>query len=119
MSTQRPLALSAGALALALLLALQIAWHAFADPPPANRFWPTLLLATVPLLPGLWTWLRNPRRGVLIGGIVCLFYFCHAVAVLYDAPGARGFALAELALTLAVIGASGWDARGYKRPPRR
>jgi uncharacterized membrane protein len=108
-----------GTVSLALLLVLQIAWHALLEPPPTNRFWPTLLLAAAPLLPGLWSSVRNPRRGVLIGGIVCLFYFCHAVAVLYAGRGSRWLALAELALTLLVIGASGWDARKYKRAPRR
>jgi uncharacterized membrane protein len=119
MSATRSSALLLGTASLALLLVLQIVWHALLEPPPANRFWPTLLLAVAPLLPGLWTSLRNPRRGVLIGGIVCLFYFCHAVAVLYVNAGARWPPLAELALTLVVIGASGWDARKYKRPPRR
>jgi len=118
MSAPRSLALVVGTCALAALLALQIAWHALLEPAPAPRFWPTLLLAAAPLLPGLWTSVRNPRRGVLIGGIVCLFYFCHAIAALYG-QGPRPPALAELVLTLSVIGASGWDARGYKRPPRR
>src|SRR6185503_12047741 len=61
-----------GLLALALLAALQIAWHALLEPAPESRFWPTLLLAVAPLLPGLWVARHNARRGVLIGGIVGL-----------------------------------------------
>jgi uncharacterized membrane protein len=57
----------------------------------------------------------NLRRGVLIGGIACLFYFCHGIGVAYDDPAARLPALAEIVLTLIVIGALGWDARKYKR----
>ena len=104
-----------GLLALALLAALQIAWHALLEPAPESRFWPTLLLAVAPLLPGLWVARHNARRGVLIGGIVGLFYFCHAIAVLYAGTSARWPALLELLLVLVVIGASGWDARGYRR----
>lgn len=67
---------------------------------------------------GLWTCRRNLRRGVLIGGIVGLFYFCHGVSVAWDDAPARIPALIEIALTLLVIGASGWDARKYKRPAK-
>jgi uncharacterized membrane protein len=111
-------ALRFGAGALLALLVLQIAWHGWWMPAAPPRFWPTLAIATVPLLPGLWTSLRNLRRGVLIGGIVALFYFCHGVSVAYGDAAARIPALLEIALTLCVIGASGWDARKYKRPPK-
>ncbi len=115
MSADRSRPLVLGSVALASLALLQLAWHAWLDPAPVPRFWPTLVLAVAPLLPGLWTALRNPRRGVLIGGIVCLFYFSHAVAALYAGGAMRWAALVELALALLVIGASGWDARGYRR----
>jgi uncharacterized membrane protein len=117
MST-RPGVLHFGACALAALLVLQILWHAWLLPPAREQLLPILALAIVPLLPGLWTCLDNLRRGVLIGGIVSLFYFCHGVSAAYSDAPARGFALLEIALTLAVIGASGWDARHYKRPPK-
>jgi len=54
---------------------------------------------------------------VLIGGIVCLLYFCHGVSAAYGDAAARLPALAEIALTLIVIGALGWDARHYQRKP--
>lgn len=110
-------ALRIGIGALLALLALQIAWHGWWQPPAAAQFWPTLALAALPLLPGLWTSLRNPRRGVLIGGIVSLFYFCHGVSAIYGDPAARAPATAEIALALLVIAASGWDARAYRRKP--
>jgi uncharacterized membrane protein len=108
-------ALQLGACALLTLLVLQIVWHAWLLPPPAPQLRPTLALAILPLLPGLLGCLRNLRRGVLIGGIVCLFYFCHGVSAAYGDASARALAFAEIALTLTVIGALGWDARHYKR----
>jgi uncharacterized membrane protein len=110
--------LHAGILALAALLALQILWHAWLFPPPAERFWPTLALSMLPLVPGVWIAPGNLRRGVLVGGIVCLFYFCHGVSIAWDDASARGLAILEIALSLIVIGALGWDARHYKRPPK-
>ena len=115
MSSPNAAALRTGAVALLLLTALQIAWHGWLAPPASQRLIPTLVLAVVPLLPGLWTCIDNLRRGVLIGGIVCLFYFCHGVVAAYAEPTLRLLALAEIALTLIVIGACGWDARKYRR----
>jgi uncharacterized membrane protein len=108
-------ALRLGAAALLALLILQIVWHAWWLPPAPHQFWPTLALAVLPLLPGLWTCPRDLRRGVLIGGIVCLFYFCHGIGAVYADAAARIPGALEVALTLLVIGASGWDARHYKR----
>jgi uncharacterized membrane protein len=104
-----------GALALLALALLHILWHVWLLPPSQPQIAKTLCISLVALLPGLWVCLRNLRRGVLIGGIVCLFYFCHGVSVAYSDPAARWLALAEIALTLTVICASGWDARRYKR----
>jgi len=115
MTAARSSALGVGVIALLLLAILQIAWHAWLAPPPAARFWPTLAVAVLPLLPALWTSMRNARRGLVIGGMVCLFYFCHGVATVYGDADVRVQAFAEIALSLLVICASGWDARGYKR----
>jgi uncharacterized membrane protein len=104
-----------GAFALAALALLHVFWHVWLLPPPNARIAATVAVSVVPLLPGLWVCLGNLRRGVLIGGIACLFYFCHGVSVAYADPAARLPALAEIALSLTVIGALGWDARRYKR----
>jgi uncharacterized membrane protein len=108
-------ALHVGAVALAALALLHIVWHVWLLPPANSRIAATLAVSVIPLLPGLWICLRNLRRGVLVGGIACLFYFCHGVSVAYADPAARLPALAEIALTLIVVGALGWDARKYKR----
>jgi len=108
---------SARLAALALLL-LEIYWHAWLAPARANLFWPSLALAVAPLLPGLWVARTNLRRGVLICGIVCMFYFAHGVAELWSATTPRALPAAEIVLSLLVIAALGWDARAYKRAPR-
>ncbi|HEX6832432.1 MAG TPA: DUF2069 domain-containing protein [Rudaea sp.] len=110
-------ALRLGWCALVALVVLQLAWHLWIAP-PATALWPTLAIAIVPLLPGLWVSLRNLRRGVLIGAIVSLFYFCHGISELWSAPAPRALAAGEVALTLLLIGASGWDARKYRRKPK-
>ncbi|MGH8041766.1 MAG: DUF2069 domain-containing protein [Rudaea sp.] len=107
--------LHTGISALAGLLILQILWHGWLLPPLSAQRWPTLALACLPLLPGLLVARRNRRRGLLVGGIVSLFYFCHGVSAAWGDPSARAFAFVEIALTLLVIGALGWDARHYRR----
>jgi uncharacterized membrane protein len=108
-------ALRLGAVALLAQLILQFGWHVWYQ--PQSRM--ALALAVLPLLPGLWICLRNLRRGVLVGGIVSLFYFCHGVAELWMSPASRLPASIEVLLSLLVIGASYWDARGYRRPAQR
>lgn len=110
--------LHTGVAALAALLALQILWHAWIFPPPVAQRWPTIALSALPLVPGVWIAVRNLRRGVLVGGIVSLFYFCHGISAAYADAAARWLAFAEIALTLVVIAALGWDARHYQRPPK-
>jgi uncharacterized membrane protein len=100
------------------LLILEICWHAWLAPARADLFWPSLALAVAPLLPGLWASRANLRRGVLICGIVCMFYFAHGVAELWGATVPWPLPAAEIALSLIVIAALGWDARAYKRAPR-
>jgi len=75
---------------------------------------PALALAVLPLLPGLWVCIRNLPRGVLIGGIASLFYFCHGVVELLGAGASRLFAAAEVALAVAVVAALGWELRRAK-----
>jgi uncharacterized membrane protein len=104
-------ALRVGAAALLTQLILQLAWHGLLA--PTSRA--AVALATLPLVPGLWICLRKLRRGVLIGAIVSLFYFCHGVADLWADRDARSPAAAETALSLLVIGCLGWDARASRR----
>jgi uncharacterized membrane protein len=109
--TTPSIALRVGAAAALAQLALQLLWHDWILPDSRAA----LAIATLPLLPGLWAGLHNLRRGVLISGIVSLFYFCHGVAGLWAAAGARLLSAAEVVFSVAVIGASYRDARGYRR----
>ena len=110
MTSPASAALRFGAAALVAQLLLQLAWHAVLV--PVAR--PALALAVLPLLPGLWICMRNPTRGVLIGGIVSLFYFCHGVVELLGAGTSRLPAAAEVALAVAVVLALGWEIRSAK-----
>jgi uncharacterized membrane protein len=100
-------ALRVGAGALLALLIVQLAWHAWWT--PTSRA--TLALSVLPLLPPLWLSLYKLRRGVLIGGIVCLFYFCHGIVALRSDAVWRIFAAIEVMLCLVVIATLYWDAR--------
>jgi len=68
-----------------------------------------------PLLLSLWLAAKSLRRGVLIGGMTCLFYFSHGVAELWSGASPRWPALAETALALLVVLALGWEVRMNKR----
>lgn len=114
MTSAHSAALRAGAGALIAQILLQIFWHAWLV--PASR--PALALATLPLLPALWICFDNLRRGVLIGGIVSLFYFCHGVAELLG-NGSRLPAAVEITLSVCVVAALGWDTRQRKRAAKR
>ena len=107
-------ALRFGAALLLAQLLLQLLWHGWLAPDSRAG----LALAVLPLLPGIWIGLRNLRRGVLVGGIVSLFYFCHGVADWWSNPASRNLATIEVLLSLALIAALSWDARGYKRPEK-
>jgi len=118
MNSSHSRALRIGLAALAALALLQLVWH-WPGTAAGKDAWLLLAVTVVPLLPGLWVSARNLRRGVLIGGIVCLLYFCHAVVTAWSEPDARLAAFSELALTVAVIAALGWDARHYRRNKSR
>jgi len=105
--------LGVGLAALIAQLLLQVAWHTTA--PSATAGGLLLVVTVVPLLPALWVARNNLRRGILIGGIVSLLYFCHGVVSVWADPPARGFGWLELALSLVVIAALGWGARNYRR----
>ncbi len=110
MTSPAPAALRFGAAFLIAQLLLQMVWHAALV--PVSK--PALALAVLPLLPGLWVCLGNLRRGVLIGGIVSLFYFCHGVVELAGANSSRLPAAIEVALAVAVVAALGLETRSAK-----
>jgi len=104
-----------GLAAWAGLLALQLAWHAWIDPPMHLPLVLVLAVTVLPLLLPL-TALRNVRRALLWVGILSLFYFCHGVSEAWSAPQARGLAITEITMTLLLIGSLGAGVR--RRTPR-
>ncbi|QRP64751.1 DUF2069 domain-containing protein [Rhodanobacter sp. FDAARGOS 1247] len=104
-----------GLIAWALLVVLQLVWHAWLFPPQSMPITLLLAITVVPLLLPLFA-LRDVRRALLWVGILSLFYFCHGVSEAWSAAGTeRWLAVAEVVLTLLLIGALG---AGAKRKPR-
>jgi uncharacterized membrane protein len=109
-----------GLAAWALLVVLQLAWHAWLAPPQSMPMAVLLAITVIPLLLPLFA-IRNVRRALLWVGILSLFYFCHGVSEAWSAPDQRWLAAAEIMLTLLLIAALG---AGVKRrrpavPPAR
>ena len=102
-------------LAWAALAALQIAWHAWLQPPQRLDTTLVLVVALLPLALPLLAFRRGPRRMLLWAGIVALAYFSHGVMEAWAAPAVRGLALAEALLAALLIGALGSVAVVEKR----
>ncbi|WP_266169315.1 DUF2069 domain-containing protein [Dyella subtropica] len=100
-----------GLAAWAGLLLLQLVWHGWLFPAQLMPVWLVLLITVVPLLLPLLT-LRDVRRALLWVGIFSLFYFCHGIAEGWSSSSERWLALAEIILTLLLIGTLG---AGVKR----
>ena len=101
-----------GLLAWAALVVLQLVWHAWLFPPQQMPLWLVLAITVIPLLLPLFA-IRDARRALLWVGILSLFYFCHGIAEAWSSPGERWLAVAEIVLTLLLIGTLG---AGVKRP---
>jgi uncharacterized membrane protein len=93
------------------LIALQFIWHAWLSPAQVIPLWLVLAIAVVPLLLPLFA-LGDVRRALLWVGILSLFYFCHGVSEAYSSRSDRWLAIAEIVLTLVLIGSLG---AGVKR----
>ena len=103
-----------GAIAWALLIALQFAWYLVIAPPASGSPWVALALTLPALLLPLSALRGGLRRALFWVGVVALFYFCHGVVAAWTAPAARVPALIETLLCLVVIGSLGWSARSEK-----
>ncbi|MEW9571323.1 DUF2069 domain-containing protein [Rhodanobacter sp. Si-c] len=109
-----PVEQKVGLAAWAALAVLQVLWHGWLLPPRSVPVALVLAVAVIPLLLPLAA-LRQPRRALLWVGILALFYFCHGVAEAWSAPVERTLAVAEIALTLLLIGALGAGVRHPRR----
>lgn len=106
-----------GLIAWALLLLLQLLWHGWLFPPQQLPRWVVLAFTVVPLLLPLFA-LGNVRRALLWVGILSLFYFCHGVAEAWSTPDERILAVAEIVLTVGLIGVLGAGVRRRPTAPR-
>ena len=104
-----------GLLLWAALVALQVIWHAWLFPPQLVPTSVVLALTVIPLLLPLFA-LRHVRRALLWVGMLSLFYFCHGVAEAWTLPGVRWVALAEIILTVLLIGTLGVGVRHPRKP---
>ena len=100
-----------GLVAWALLVVLQLAWHAWLVPPQSMPLTLLLAITVIPLLLPLLA-IRDVRRALLWVGILSLFYFCHGVSEAWGSAGERWLAIAEIVLTVLLIAALG---AGVKR----
>lgn len=103
-----------GLFAWAALTVLQVVWHAWLFPPQQMPIWLVLTITVIPLLLPLLA-IRDVRRALLWVGILSLFYFCHGIAEGWSSSSERWLALAEIVLTLLLIGTLG---AGVKRQQR-
>ncbi|MFC4764224.1 DUF2069 domain-containing protein [Dyella koreensis] len=111
MTTAVPAHYRLGLAAWAGLLLLQLVWHGWLFPAQLMPVWLVLLITVVPLLLPLLA-IRDVRRALLWVGILSLFYFCHGIAEGWSSSSERWLALAEIILTLLLIGTLG---AGVKR----
>ena len=103
-----------GLVAWAVLVVLQLVWHAWLFPPQLMPTWLALAISVIPLLLPLLA-IRDARRALLWVGILSLFYFCHGIAEGWSSASERWLALIEIILTLLLIGTLG---AGVKRKQR-
>ncbi|HET7844548.1 MAG TPA: DUF2069 domain-containing protein [Xanthomonadales bacterium] len=107
-----------GAIALFALFLLQVAWHAWWLPPVRMPAWLVATLFAAPLALALALWAKRPARGLLVGGMLGLFYFCHGLAEAWADPRARVAGLLEAALVVALVAAPAADAIAARRARR-
>ena len=116
-ATRAPIApvYRAGLVCWALLVLLQLAWHAWLVPPQHLSMPLLLAITVVPLLLPLFA-IRDVRRALLWVGILSLFYFCHGVSEAWSSPGERWLAVAEIVLTVGLIAVLGAGVKRRRGP---
>ena len=92
------------ALALLALAALYACWFAR----DKHALAALLVFALPPLLLAISAWRGLPRAG-FFAGVSALLWFSHGVMTAWVQPAQRGFAIAAIALSLAVVYAASID----------
>lgn len=104
--------------ALVAIAALQLLWHGWLFPPAVLPQTVVLSLAVGPLVIAGLVGIRDGGRGLLVGGIFCLFYLSHGVMEAWAAPAERALALIESLLAFGVLIGLGVAAIAAKRERR-
>ncbi len=104
--------------ALFTIAVLQLVWHGWLFPPAVLPLTIVLSLAVGPLVVAGLVGLQDGGRGLLVGGIFCLFYLSHGVMEAWAAPAERALALTEALLAFAVLMGLGVAAVAAKRERR-
>ncbi len=91
------------ALTLAALALLFAAWFR-----GDSRYFGALAVFALPPLLLLIGILRGSARAAFWAGVLGLFWFCHGVMLAWERATGRSYALAEIALALAIIVAASW-----------
>ena len=102
-----------GAAAWIALIALQFAWYLLIAPPQGASPWIAIALMVPALLLPQFALKDGVRRALFWAAVVALFYFCHGIAEGWSSSSERWLALAEIVLTLLLIGTLG---AGVRRP---
>jgi len=105
-------------LAFWLLLLLQPLWHLWWSPPRIMAPWLATLLLTVPLLLPAIGLVRGWPNALFWGGVAALLHFCVGVSELAGDPSVTRLALAQIALTLGLIGGIGWHGLQQRKRAR-
>ena len=100
------------------LIALQPVWHGLVAPPLLVPVALAVTAFTIPIALPLLAWRRRPRA-LLIASIVALAYFCHGVMEAWADASVRALAIAEIALSLALVLAVGTIGLEGRRAARR
>ncbi len=104
-------------LALTGLIVLQLLWHGWANPVPAEAA-ADLSLALLPLLPIAAAWAFKGKGPWVYGGIAALIYFCHGVMEAVVTPATRGWSGTEVALCLVYFAGLHLRTRGFRAAKR-
>lgn len=105
--------------ALLGLIALQVAWYGWLQPPVllTPRF--VLALTVLPLaIPAAFA-LRGSDRALFIASLIGLLHFSHGVSEAWTTPAVRALALAEVALSALLAGTVAWQGLQQRRAARQ
>ncbi len=104
---------------IAALFALALCWHLWWFVPERVPAALAAALHAAPMLPALILALRRRRSAAFWGGLGALFTLCHGISEAWVDPAARLAALAEVALSFALVATASWAGLRQRLARRR